>query len=85
MVVIIVFLFSVCAVLPPVKDQGSCGSCYAFASADLVAAAHYRVKGAVLELSKQQIVDCDASNSGCRGGWYVYDASAKHKFDKLLL
>ncbi len=40
-------------------------------SADLVAAAHYRAKGEVLDLSRQQYVECDNRNSACSGGWFV--------------
>jgi len=48
-----------------IRDQGSCGSCWAFMS---VAAAetHYAIKyGPLFELSEQQLVSCDSNNSGC--------------------
>jgi C1A family cysteine protease len=52
----------------PVKNQGNCGSCYAFASMATLES-QYLIKYAVLKkLSEQQIVDCDTSNSGCNGG-----------------
>ncbi len=55
--------------LPAVRDQGSCGaSSWAFAAADLVASAHYRATGDVLELSVEQLLDCDSSSAGCNGG-----------------
>ena len=57
-------------VLSAVMNQGSCGSCYAIASAGMIAAA-YRIHGEKVEdLSSQQIMDCSTEygNSGCEGG-----------------
>lgn len=56
----------------PVKDQGSCGSCWAFA-ATAVNESSYCIGGnALLNLSEQQYVDCSTAqgNLGCQGGWY---------------
>lgn len=54
----------------PVKNQGTCASCYAFAVAGAVEGQHYRKTGQLLELSAQQIVDCSKpqGNDGCGGG-----------------
>lgn len=53
----------------PVKDQGSCGSCWAFAAtAELEA--HMRIRyGTTLDLSEQQVVSCNSVGAGCDGGW----------------
>jgi hypothetical protein len=54
-----------------VKDQGSCGSCWAF-SATAAAEGCYAVKfGKSIDLSAQQIVDCCSAggSDGCNGGW----------------
>lgn len=54
-----------------VKDQGSCGSCYAFSAVAAIESAHLIQKNLSLSLSSQQIVDCSGSegNMGCNGGW----------------
>ena len=33
-------------------------------------AAHYEKYGSTVQMSEQQVVDCDNRNSGCNGGWY---------------
>jgi C1A family cysteine protease len=55
----------------PVKDQGQCGSCWAFsATAAIEGAAQIKSKQ-LWNLAEQQMVDCGAStgNYGCNGGW----------------
>ncbi|MCP4631291.1 MAG: T9SS type A sorting domain-containing protein [candidate division Zixibacteria bacterium] len=53
----------------PVKDQGMCGSCWDFAAVGAVESAVMIADGAVWDLSEQQVIDCNASGYGCRGGW----------------
>lgn len=56
--------------VPPVTNQGICGSCYVHAAvADIQSS--YLMKGISVGLSIQQIVDCSYSsgNVGCKGGW----------------
>ena len=55
----------------PVKNQGQCGSCWAFSTAETVESAYYLSKiGADVpqEFSAQQIASCVESMDGCGGG-----------------
>jgi len=54
----------------PVKDQGDCGSCWAYSVTEGVESGLFMTSGKIVELSPQQIVDCDQGGSdyGCDGG-----------------
>jgi len=55
----------------PVKNQGSCGSCWAFSAVASAESKHAINSGQLLQLSEQQLVDCSkSSNYGCSGGMY---------------
>lgn len=51
-----------------VQNQGSCGGCWAFAAVANIEALYARRYGYLPKFSEQQLIDCDASNSGCEGG-----------------
>lgn len=51
-----------------IENQGSCGSCWAFATAEAIEAAYYLKYNKSIRLSKQQLVDCEINSNGCRGG-----------------
>ena len=56
----------------PVKWQGQCGGCYAFATVDSIAALNAIKKfGLFLPLSIQQVIDCSDNGLtfGCQGGY----------------
>ncbi|CAI9263483.1 unnamed protein product [Lactuca saligna] len=56
----------------PVKDQGQCGSCFAFATADSIESLHWIKTKQLVELSPKEILDCSSvspyTNIGCDGG-----------------
>ncbi|KAF0715821.1 Aste57867_3190 [Aphanomyces stellatus] len=56
---------------PPIRNQGQCGSCWAFSTVGTVEAAHCLGAGELLDLSEQQIVSCSTNGGsmGCSGGW----------------
>jgi len=52
----------------PVKDQGHCGSCWAFGTMGAIEAIHKQHTGQEVILAEQQLVDCSSQNHGCNGG-----------------
>jgi cathepsin F len=59
-------------VVSDVKDQGSCGSCWAFSTMGNLEGLYALEKGVVKTFSEQQLVDCDTLDSGCNGGLMEY-------------
>ena len=57
-------------IVSPVKDQGSCGSCWTFSTTGALEAAYAQAFGKGISLSEQQLVDCARAfnNYGCNGG-----------------
>ena len=57
----------------PVKNQGSCGSCYSFSSIENLEWSALIFLGIDKRLSTQEIVSCDNANFGCGGGNFSGD------------
>tara|TARA_E500000178_G_C17037751_1_gene764393 strand:- start:3296 stop:4693 length:1398 start_codon:yes stop_codon:yes gene_type:complete len=67
-----------------VKDQGQCGSCWAFSAVSTLES-HMRINNRSSEmLSEQELVDCSTEDYGCSGGFmdtaydYVIENSGLH-------
>jgi len=74
--------------ITPVYDQGQCGSCWAFSATETIESFWFLAGHTLTELSMQQIVDCDTSDSGCGGGEpssaydYVQSAGGIESYDQ---
>jgi inhibitor of cysteine peptidase len=57
----------------PVRDQGACGSCWAFATAGVLEQNIRLVDGVGKNLSEQYLLSCNTEGWSCSGGWWAHD------------
>jgi C1A family cysteine protease len=64
----------------PVKNQGYCGSCWAFSATEQLESDSMRLLGTDYILSPEQVTQCTTGAFGCGGGWtetaYTYIKNA---------
>ena len=51
-----------------IRNQGVCGSCWAFASVATAEKYYHDKKAQRVNMSQQELVDCERQSSGCNGG-----------------
>ena len=58
-------------IVTPIKNQGQCGSCWAFSAIAVTESFAKQVRKQTVNLSEQQLVDCSRKygNKGCQGGF----------------
>jgi predicted secreted protein len=59
--------------LPPVRNQGSCGSCWAFATVGTMEVAMAVQGEPIVDLSEQYLISCNSNGWSCNGGWRAHD------------
>lgn len=58
--------------LPPIKDQGGCGSCWAFATVGVFESVLKIREWKTKSLSEQYLVSCNREGYSCAGGWWAH-------------
>jgi C1A family cysteine protease len=53
----------------PVKNQGACGSCWAFSTVATIESQFFLKKKTHGNFSEQNLVDCETTSFGCSGGY----------------
>jgi C1A family cysteine protease len=56
----------------PIKDQGSCGSCWAFSMTAEAETTAKRLTGTTYDFSEQYVLDCTSTQWGCNGGFFNF-------------
>jgi inhibitor of cysteine peptidase len=56
----------------PVRDQGNCGSCWAFSTVGPLESNVLYWDGIERDLSEQYLLSCNTDGSSCRGGWFAH-------------
>jgi len=57
----------------PIKDQGGCGSCWAFGCIGAMESWLAIKSNTFVDLAEQHLVSCNNQGYGCNGGWWVFE------------
>ncbi|MGV8073336.1 MAG: C1 family peptidase [Syntrophobacteraceae bacterium] len=57
----------------PIKNQGYCGSCWAFGTVGPLESQIQLKEGVTVDLSEQYLLSCNLDNWDCDGGWFAHD------------
>jgi len=71
-------------IISPVKDQGRCGSCWTFGTAENIESFWAMKTGKLNDLSEQQILDCTPNPHQCGGTGGCGGGTAQLAFDKIV-
>jgi C1A family cysteine protease len=66
-------------IVPAIRNQGSCGSCWAFATVGVMESAIAKAGGPLTDLSEQFLVSCNNDGWSCAGGGIAH----KYHYDSL--
>ncbi len=58
-------------IVPAVRNQGGCGSCWAFGTVGIMEIATKLGGGPLADLSEQFLVSCNNNGYSCSGGWFA--------------
>jgi len=69
-----------------IKDQGQCGSCWAFSTVQASEGVYAAKNGKLYNLSEQNIVDCVDTCDGCNGGLpeLAFEYVVKHQSGNIM-
>jgi len=71
-------------IMTSVKDQGECGSCWTFGTAETIESYYALGKGTIMDLSEQQILDCTPNLKHCGGTGGCGGGTAQLAMDRIV-
>lgn len=74
-------------VVPEIRSQGTCGSCWAFAAVsanEIAYSSRYQQPNSNLNLSEQQLLSCNRQGFSCNGG-FVTDKDSDYRYESGLV
>jgi len=71
-------------IITAVKDQGQCGSCWTFGTAETIESYWANKTGELTDLSEQQILDCTSNPNQCGGTGGCGGGTAEVAFESII-